>query len=236
MKEPPKTPEKEPEGKRQPSRKRILIVDDHPMMRAGLAQLINRQPDMLVWAEAGQPAEALSLVSRARPDLVLADLTMPGRSGIEFIKDMIAARADLIILVISMRDEALYAERCLRAGARGYIMKEAGSESLLAAMRRVMGGKTYLSPGAADSILENLSPQKPRGSNSPIQALSDREFEIFRFIGLGKSAREIAAQLHLSHKTVDVHRGHIREKLDLKDVTSLLRFAVRWVETGTTAS
>jgi DNA-binding NarL/FixJ family response regulator len=206
------------------------------MMRAGIAQLINRQPDMLVGAQASRPAEALSLLSRERPDLVLADLTMPGRGGIDFIKDMIAARADLVILVISMRDETLYAERCLRAGARGYIMKEAGSECLLAAMRHVMAGKTYLSAGAAEGILGSLSPKKPRGSNSPIQALSDREFEIFRFIGHGKSAREIAAQLHLSHKTVDVHRGHIREKLDLRDVTSLLRFAVRWVETENTVA
>ncbi len=236
MKEPPKAPEKEPEQTPPSGRKRILIVDDHPMMRAGLAQLINRQPDMLVWAEAGAPAEAFSLLSKARPDLVLADLTMPGRSGIEFIKDMIAARADLLILVISMRDETLYAERCLRAGARGYIMKEAGSECLLAAIRRVMGGQTYVSPGMSERIVQNLSPKKPRGSDSPIQALSDREFEIFRFVGLGRSAREIASQLHLSHKTVDVHRGHIREKLDLKDATSLVRFAVRWLETENAAA
>jgi DNA-binding NarL/FixJ family response regulator len=236
MKEPPKTPEKKPEREPPLGRKRILIVDDHPMMRAGLAQLINRQADMVVWAEASQPAEALSLLSRTRPELVLADLTMPGRSGIEFIKDLIAAHADLAILVVSMRDETLYAERCLRAGARGYIMKEAGSECLLAAMRRVMDGKTYLSASAAEGIVNNLSPKKPRGSDSPIRSLSDREFEIFRFVGHGKSAREIAAQLHLSHKTVDVHRGHIREKLDLKDLTSLLRFAVRWVETENAAA
>ena len=234
MREHPKARGKGLEQKPAPGRKRILIVDDHPMMRAGLAQLINRQPDMQVCAETGQPAEALSLLPRASPDLVLADLTMPGRGGIEFIKDMIAARADLPILVISMRDETLYAERCLRAGARGYIMKEAGSECLLAAMRRVMGGQIYVSPGVSERIVRNLSPKKPRGSDSPIQALSDREFEIFRFVGLGRSAREIAAQLHLSHKTVDAHRGHIREKLYLKDATSLVRFAIRWLETEST--
>jgi DNA-binding NarL/FixJ family response regulator len=236
MKEPLKTPENAPERKPPLGRRRILIVDDHPMLRAGLAQLINRQPDMLVCAETGHPAEALSLLPTARPDVVLADLTMPGRGGIEFVKDMIAARADLLILVVSMRDETLYAERCLRAGAWGYIMKEAGSESLLAAIRRVMGGQIYVSPGMSERIVQNLSPKKLRGSNSPIQALSDREFEIFRFVGLGRSAREIASQLHLSHKTVDVHRGHIREKLDLKDATSLVRFAVRWLETENAAA
>jgi DNA-binding NarL/FixJ family response regulator len=231
MKERQKAAEKELESKPPLGRKRILLIDDHPMIRAGLSQLINRQPDMLVCAEIGQPAEALSLLPRARPDVVLTDLTMPGRGGIEFIKDLIAAHADLLILVISMHDEALYAERCLRAGARGYIMKEAGSEHLLAAVRRVMGGQMYLSPTAAESILENLSAKKPRGSDSPIPVLSDREFEVFRLVGQGKSTREIAAQLHLSHKTIDAHRGHIREKLDLKDATALVHFAVRWVET-----
>jgi DNA-binding NarL/FixJ family response regulator len=207
------------------------LVDDNPMMRAGLAQLINRQPDMFVCAEAGQPTEVFSLLAQARPDLVLTDLTMPGRGGLEFIKDLIAFRPHLSILVISMHDEVVYAERCLRAGALGYIMKESGSENLLAALRRVIAGQTYVSPAVSESILGNLSARKPRGSESPIQALSDREFEVFQLVGQGKSTREVAAQLHLSPKTVDVHRGHIREKLGLRDVTALVRYAVRWLET-----
>jgi len=219
------------EADKDQDRKKILLIDDHPMMRAGLAQLINRQPDMCVCAEAGQPSEVFTLFSRVQPDLVLTDLTMPGRGGLEFIKDLIALRSDLPILVISMHDEAVYAERCLRAGARGYIMKESGSENLLAALRSVIAGQRYVSPGVSESILRNLSAKKPRGSDSPIQALSDREFEIFQEVGRGKSTREIAEQLHLSPKTVDVHRAHIKEKLGLKDVTALVRYAVRWLET-----
>jgi len=224
------------QAKAEPCRKKILLVDDHPMMRAGLAQLINRQHDMVVCAEAGQPSEVFDLITRTKPDLVLTDLTMPGRGGLEFIKDLIALHPDLRILVISMHDEVVYAERCLRAGARGYIMKESGSENLLAALRRVIEGQTYVSPGVSETILSNLSARKPRGSDSPIQALSDREFEVFQLVGQGKGTREIAAQLHLSSKTVDVHRGHIREKLGLKDVTALVRYAVRWLETQGSAS
>ena len=166
-----------------------------------------------------------------KPDLVLTDLTMPGRGGIEFIKDLKAASPDLSVLVVSMHDEVVYAERCLRAGAQGYIMKESGSENLLIAIRRVLAGQTYVSAAMSEQILRNVSSRKPRGSDSPIQALSDREFEVFQLIGQGKSTREIAEQLHLSSKTVDVHRTHIREKLDLKDSTSLVRHAVRWLET-----
>ena len=216
-------------------RKKILLVDDHPMMRAGLAELINRQPDMCVCGEAGQPSEAFGLFSRVNPDLVLTDLSMPGRSGLEFIKDLIALRPDLLILVISMHDEIIYAERCLRAGARGYLMKESGSAGLLTALRLVIDGQIHVSSRMSESILRNISARKPRVSDSPVQVLSDREFEVFQLVGQGKSIRDIAAQLHLSPKTVDVHRGHIREKLGLKDVTALLCFAVQWLATQNSA-
>ena len=219
-----------------PARRRILVIDDHPFMRAGLAQLIDRQTDMQVCGEAGNPAEAGSALARCAPDLVLTDLTMPGRSGLDFIKDLLALNAKLPVLVVSMHDEAIYAERVLRAGARGYIMKEAGGENLLLAIRRIMSGEVYLSPAMSARILENLSGRRPRGSSSPIEKLTDREFEVFRLIGQGKSTRDIAAQLNLSPKTVDVHRGHIKEKLELKDVTALIRHAVRWVETQSTDS
>ncbi len=212
-------------------RKRILLVDDHPMMRAGLSQLINRQPDLFVCGEAGDPASASQELQRTQPDLVLTDISMPGRSGFEFIKDLLAESPERRILVVSMHDEVIYAERALRAGARGYVMKEAGGENLLAAIRQVLTGQIYLSPKMASRMLENLSSKRPRGSESPIEKLSDREFEIFRLVGSGKSTRDIATQLHLSPKTVDVHRGHIKEKLQLKDSTELVRYAVRWVET-----
>jgi DNA-binding NarL/FixJ family response regulator len=130
-----------------------------------------------------------------------------------------------------MHDEAVYAERVLRAGARGYIMKEAGGEALLGAIRQVLRGEAYVSPKMSARILENLSSRRPRGSTSPIERLTDREFEVFQLIGQGKGTREIAAELHLSPKTVDVHRSHLKEKLGLRDATALIRHAVRWVET-----
>jgi DNA-binding NarL/FixJ family response regulator len=208
-----------------------LLVDDHPFMRAGLAQLIDRQPDLRVAGEAGSPSEALQHLSKLVPDLVLTDLTMPGRGGLEFIRDLRAAQPALAILVVSMHDEAVFAERALRAGARGYIMKEAGGEKLLAAIRRVLAGEVYLSSGMSARVLENVAARRPRGSSSPIEKLTDREFEIFQMIGRGKSTRDIADELHLSSKTVDVHRSHLKEKLDLRDSTALIRHAVRWVET-----
>ncbi|MCX6952814.1 MAG: response regulator transcription factor [Verrucomicrobia bacterium] len=211
----------------------MLLIDDHPFMRAGLAQLINAQPDLVVCDEAGNPAEAFKALSKTKPELVLSDLTMPGRSGLEFIKDLKAAEPNLAVLVVSMHDEAVFAERALRAGARGYIMKEAGGDNLLTAIRQVLQGEVYVSPRMSSRILNNLSARKPRGSTSPIEQLTDREFEVFQLIGQGKSTRDIAEQLHLSSKTVDVHRSHIKEKLELKDATALIRHAVRWVETQT---
>lgn len=216
------------------ARKRVLLVDDHPFMRAGLAQLIERQTDLQICAEAGNPTEALAAIAKTKPDLILTDLTMPGRSGLEFVKDVIALETGVAVLVVSMHDEVVYAERALRAGARGYIMKEAGGEALLAAIRQVLGGEVYVSPRMSARILEGLSTRKPRGSSSPIEKLTDREFEVFQLIGQGKSTRDIAGQLHLSSKTVDVHRSHIKEKLELKDATALIRHAVRWIETQQT--
>jgi DNA-binding NarL/FixJ family response regulator len=199
-------------------------------MRAGLAQLISRQPDLEVAGEAGDPAEAIKGFARWAPDLVLADITMPGRSGLDFIKDILAAYPRMAVLVFSMHDEAIYAERVLRAGGRGYIMKESGGDNLLAAIRQVLRGEIYVSERMSVRILETFSGRTPRGSSSPIGKLTDREFEVFQLIGAGKSTRDIAALLHLSSKTVDVHRAHIREKLELKDTTALVRHAVRWVE------
>ncbi len=199
-------------------------------MRAGLAQLIDRQPDLVVCGEAGNPAEAMQALAKLKPELVLSDLTMPGRSGLEFIKDLLAAEPRLAVLVVSMHDEVVYAERALRAGARGYIMKEAGGENLLAAIRQILKGEVYVSPRMSARILDAMSGSTPRGSMSPIQKLTDREFEVFQLIGRGMSTRDIASELHLSPKTIDVHRSHIKEKLKLKDAIALVRHAVRWVD------
>ena len=214
-----------------PSRKRIHLVDDHPMMRAGMSQLIGKQADLEVCGEAGSPSEAFSQLATSLPDLLLTDMTMPGRSGLEFIKDVLALYPDLPILIISMHDEGLHAERVLRAGARGYIMKVAGGEQLIVAIRQVLSGKAYVSETMSARFLDAMTGHHPRGSQSPIEKLSDREFGVFQLIGQGKSTRNIAKELHLSPKTVDVHRSHIKEKLGLTDATALVRHAVRWVET-----
>jgi DNA-binding NarL/FixJ family response regulator len=213
-----------------PGRKQILVVDDHPMMRAGLIQLIDKQPDLQVCAEAGNPSEAFDRLEKSRPDMVLTDITMPGRSGIEFIKDLLAQDAGLRILVISMHDETMYAERILQAGARGYIMKESGGENLMEAIRQVLAGRVYVSSRISARILDNISLPRPRRSDSPISQLTNREFEVFRLIGQGRGTREIAGELHLSAKTVEVHRIHIKEKLGLKDATALVHQAIRWFE------
>lgn len=226
-----KSDTKKTSGSPEPARRTILLVDDHPFMRAGLAQLINKQPDLIVAGEAGDPTEAAQELAKKKIDLVLSDITMPGRSGLEFIKDLQALHPNLPVLVVSMHDEMLYAERVLRAGGRGYIMKGAGGENLLTAIRQILAGEVYISPKVAAKIVVDFSARKPRGSSSPIEKLSDREFEVFQLVGLGHSTRDIAGRLGLSPKTVDVHRGKIKEKLELKDATELVRYAVRWVET-----
>lgn len=215
-----------------PERRQLLLVDDHPMMRAGLAALVRRQPDLDVAAEAGNPAEAMDALARHHIDLLVTDMTMPGRSGLEFIKDVIAIRPALPILVASMHDELIHAERVLRAGARGYIMKEAGGEKFIVAIRHVLAGQVYASERLAARILDGLSSHRPRGSHAPIQKLSDREFEVFQRIGRGLSVKEIAAELHLSPKTVDVHRANLRAKLGLPDLPALVHYAIRWGESA----
>jgi len=210
----------------------VLLVDDHPMTRDGLATLINRQPDLEVWAEVSCPAEALQKLSKGHPSLMVTDLTMPGRDGIEFLRDVHALWPELPILVLSMHDELLYAERALRAGVRGYLMKDAGSAKLLEAIRLILNGQVYVSSQMSGRLLDGLTGRRPRGSTSPIEKLSDREFQIFQLLGSGKSTKEVAQLLALSPKTVDVHRGHMKEKLRLTNGTSLLHYAVRWMEAG----
>ena len=214
-----------------PTKRRVLLVDDHPMTREGLASIINRQADLEVCCEASNPAEAMSELSKSKPDLMVTDMTMPGRSGIEFIKDVHAMLPELPMLVLSIHDEMLYAERALRAGARGYLMKDAGAAKVLEVIRLVLSGRPYVSPQMSAGLLDAMTGRRPRGSTSPIEKLSDREFEVFRLLGSGKSTKEAAEALHLSPKTVDVHRGRIKEKLQLKDAPSLIHHAVRWVET-----
>jgi DNA-binding NarL/FixJ family response regulator len=212
------------------NRTRVLIVDDHPMTRAGLVHVINHQPDLVVCCEAENAAEALDAVDACRPDLVLADITLPGKSGLELIKDIKAIRPELPILVISMHDESLYAERVLRAGARGYITKQEGGEKLMQAVRHVLSGQIYVSEKMSAHILERFSGGQAAPVCSLIAQLSDREFGVFELLGQGLSAHEIAARLHISTKTVDAHRANIKAKLVIKTTSELISYAARWIE------
>lgn len=217
-------------AKNKSSRKRVLIVDDHPMMRTGLAQLIENEKDLNVCAEADTAGQALDFAVRQALDLILLDISLPDKNGLELIKDIRAFKPSLPILVVSMHDESLYAERVLRAGGRGYIMKQEGGKKLLEAIRRVLSGQIYVSEKMSATILESFSGRHTEAAASPIQQLSDREFEVFQLIGQGQGTREIAAHLHLSAKTVEVHRLNIKRKLKLKTATDLVRHAVRWLE------
>jgi DNA-binding NarL/FixJ family response regulator len=210
-------------------RKRILVVDDHPMMRAGLIQLISKQPGLEVCGEAGGPAEAMELLAKDRPDLIVADIAMKGSSGLEFIKKVCAIYGHIPTLVLSMHDETIYAERALRAGACGYIMKEQGAEYLIAALQRVLEGGVYLSKTMSARLLRSIANPQTCNADSPLQKLTDREFEVFQLIGQGRTSQEIAEHLHISHKTVDVHRFQIKEKLQLKTGPALVHYAVQWM-------
>ena len=217
-------------AKNKNSAKRLLIVDDHPMMRTGLAQLIGNEPDLKVVAEADNARQALAVVEKNNFDLALLDISLQDKNGLELIKDLRAVRPGLMILVVSMHDEMIYAERVLRAGGRGYIMKQEGGEKFLRAIRQVLAGQIYVSEKMSSRILEIFSGRPTETSSSPVQKLSDREFEVFQLIGQGIGTRDIAEQLHLSVKTVEVHRANIKKKLDLKTAPDLVRQAVRWFD------
>ena len=215
-------------------RQKILVVDDHPLVRAGLMQLINREPGLAVVAEAGSPREAMAELARTKPDLIVVDITMKDGGGLEFIKDVRAVHGEIPMLVVSMHDEMVYAERALRAGASGYIMKEESAVHLITAIQRVLGGGVYLSEAMSGRLLRSVSNPKTRNTDSPLQTLTDRELEVFQLIGQGHTTEEIARRLSLSPKTVDVHRAHIKEKLQLKSGTALIHQAVQWFQSQTT--
>jgi len=217
-------------AKNKNSVRRILIVDDHPMMRTGLAQLIDHEPDLKVHGEADSARQAFHLAAKQKFDLALVDLSLPDKNGLELIKDLRAVQPELPLLVVSMHDEVIYAERVLRAGGRGYLMKQEGGQKLLQAIRQVLAGKVFVSETMAARILENFSGRRPETSGSAVQRLSDREFEVFQLVGQGIGTRVIAERLHLSVKTVEVHRANIKEKLELKTATELVRYAVRWLD------
>jgi DNA-binding NarL/FixJ family response regulator len=211
-------------------KKKILIVDDHPMMREGLAQLINSQSDLAVCGDAGDAQEGIARALALRPDVVLLDITLPGRNGVELIKDIRAQLPDARILVISMHDESLYAERVLRAGGRGYVMKQEGGKKIMEALRQVLSGNVAVSEKMSAKILDAFSGRRADAALSPVETLTDREFEVLQLLGKGMSTAEMAAHLHVSPKTIEVHRANIKAKLKLQTAAELLRYAVRWVE------
>jgi DNA-binding NarL/FixJ family response regulator len=222
-----KNPPARPDDEQLTPKKRILVLDDHPLMREGLTARISREPDLEVCGEAESAHAALTAVGELHPDLVLADITLPDKSGLDFIKDCLAMHPSTNILVISMHDESIYAERVLRAGGRGYIMKQEGGQKILAAMRKVLDGRVAVSEGIAARLLESITGSGPRQSSSPLAGLTDREFEVFTLIGDGRDTREIAERLHISTKTVEVHRSNIKQKLGLKSMTELISTAIR---------
>ncbi len=212
---------------------RILLVDDHPLLRDGLSRLISGESGMMVCGTAGSAQEALSMVETEKPNLVITDLKLPGRNGLELIKDLGATHPEIPTIVLSMHDELFYAERVLRAGGRGYVMKDAAPDYLLKAIRTVLDGGVFASPTVTTHFLQTLSPGKPQSKPSfPLERLTDREMEVFELIGNAKSNHDIACRLGISPRTLDAHRAHIREKLGLGDGNELTRYAIRWVEIG----
>jgi DNA-binding NarL/FixJ family response regulator len=193
-----------------------------------MAELIGQQADLVICGEAGDADHALGAVVSLKPELILVDVALPGKPGLELIKDIKTLHPEILILVVSMYDEDIYAERALRAGARGYLMKNEGGEKLIAAIRQVLSGKTYVSESLSAKILDGFSGRRHRGDDTTIGALTDCEFEVFQFIGQGLTTREIGERLRMSGKTVETHRLHIREKLRLKTGPELIRHAVRW--------
>ncbi len=220
--------------KKSAARKRVLLVDDHPMTREGLAQLIGNQPDLEVCGEAGDAFEALEKIGLLKPDLVLSDITLPGKNGLELIKDIHSMHPGVMVLVISMHDEALYVERVLRAGGRGYVMKQEGGKKIAEAIRQVLEGRIHVSEKMSAKILEVFSGHRTELGASPVEKLTDREFEVFQLIGQGIETKRMADKLHLSPKTVEVHRANIKAKLKLTSMSELIRYAVRWVESQNT--
>lgn len=213
-------------------KRQIVIVDDHPVVRQGLSQLINQEADLFVCGTAEDIPGALKLIAASRPEVVIVDLSLKDASGLELIKDIKTRHPKTLILVLSMLDESFYAERVLRAGAQGYIMKEAAAEKVIVALRRILGGQVYLSDAMSSRILMGFVGGKPADDGLPVKQLSDRELEVFEMIGQGIGTRQIAEKLHLSVKTIESHRANIKTKLKLNNAAELLQQAIMWVQSG----
>jgi DNA-binding NarL/FixJ family response regulator len=211
------------------ARSTVFIVDDHPIVRQGLALLINREADLIVCGDAEDAHSALRLIESIRPNLVVVDISLNGPDGLDLLKNIRARDPDLPVLILSMLDETLYAERALRAGASGYIMKQEATEKVLVAIRRILGGDVYVSDRMANRMLHRFVGDAATGDLSPIAGLTDRELEVFRLIGEGHGTRQIAEELHISVKTVESYQAHIKDKLSLKNSRELVQRAIQWM-------
>lgn len=209
--------------------KRLVLIDDHPIMRHGLAQLIRAEDGLDVIGEAGSARDGLEVIGQLKPDLAVIDLTLPDKNGLELVKDIRALHPSTQCIVLSMHDETLYGERSLRAGARGYVMKEEAADHLVTAIHKVISGGLYVSESLNARMLEQVT-GAARSKATGMDALTDRELEILSLIGSGVPTKNIAAQLSISARTVEAHRAHIKEKLGMTDGASLVRYAVQWVE------
>jgi DNA-binding NarL/FixJ family response regulator len=209
---------------------RILLIDDHPIMRHGLAQLLRMEEGLEICGEAGSAREGIEAIPKVSPDLVILDLTLPDKHGLELLKDIQAQHPGLRCLVLSMHDESLYAERALRAGARGYIMKEVAADHLVTAVRKILSGGIFISEAISARMIEQISNARSRGGPAGIETLTDRELEVLGMIGAGTPTKLIAEKLGISVRTVEAHRAHIKEKLAITDGAALVRYAVQWSE------
>ena len=212
------------------SKRTVFVIDDHPIVREGLTQLINREPDLTVCGTAEDIYEALKAMQTLKPDIALADISLKGADGIELIKNLKIRMPALPVLVLSIHDESIYAPRALRAGARGFIMKQEATESVLLALRRVLSGEIYLSKRMANKMLQQFVGAPGTAQKFSIDRLSDRELEVFRLIGQGHGTRRIAEELRLSVKTVESYREHIKEKMTLSDASELVQHAIQWLQ------
>ena len=210
---------------------RIYIVDDHPLVRQGLSQVINNEADMEICGEAEDAPQAMKGVGPANPDVIIVDISLRGNNGLELIKNLKAIHENIRILVFSMHDESIYAQRALRAGAKAFVMKKESPTKVVEAIRSIITGEIYVSPSVADQVLHQIvNGPNNATSTSPIDRLTDRELEVVQLIGRGLSSREVAESLNLSVKTIESHRAHVKEKLSLRNATELVQFSVQWVD------
>jgi len=209
-------------------KKTVFVVDDHPLLRQGLAMMINREPDLMVCGEAEEAHAAMKAISASMPDILIADISLNGPDGLDLLKNLRLLYPDLPVLILSMHDESIYAERALRARANGYIMKQEATEKVLVAVRRILDGEIYLSSRMSNKLLMQYMSGKTAETDSRLATLSDRELEVFRMIGEGLGTRQIAEALHLSMKTVESYQAHLKEKLSLRTGRELMQHAIQW--------